>query len=675
MKGPVRDPASYAFVAAARTLEFSAPIPTHQGQIIGVINNTRNTLIYAAAKSGYGGSWTSPVLTLLFDTTGHSNSDSLTVICDDGSIFQPTAPDVAFNAGETTAKTQRVVTANPPFMRVGFAESGAGIVGKAAEELSPIQTGPGMTVSQANGNLLITTGTTANAETVIRSIRTFSGSMLTRMKTILSQRIINQNFRYELADLIGESLGYTVNSATSVTVTFPSVNPFTAANVGQSVRLSQITDINAIPGRYAIASVSGLDVTFTVAAWPASGTGTLTLYGWNYVVIDYNGGTPTTHQFDAQRRGWSSGLTSHSGSTTNSPGVVAQLALDVFTVGDADSLPSSNIAYQWTNRASRIENIPDPEVPLHVLIVAQNGSTPPGGTTTWTIGFVQVEDQGRQKVRIASSDPVGSHALPVQVLGANLTFIGGGSVSGGVAPNGGSTTTLPVFSCAVIIQTDYSAQNVAAASGSLSAIAQSVNASCLGFDINLTAWTAGSSTGLDLFLQESPDGTRFYDIWQVEALTSVTAARIPAIPVNGRRRFRWVNRGGAAGTATLTITSIQTPAALPIQRQFFDRTAGVGSGTVTAATNGAIHDIQGCKNISIKLNHGTATANASFRPMVSDDGSNFVQAGPTMFPVGTGAGMSPMFLWAGVTGRFLRIESVTAGTSQVMNYIAINAIQ
>jgi hypothetical protein len=56
---------------------------------------------------------------------------------------------------------------------------------------------------------------------------------------------------------------YTINSATSVTVTFPTTNPYTAANVGQSLRLSVIAGAAGIPGRYAIASVSGLTVTFT----------------------------------------------------------------------------------------------------------------------------------------------------------------------------------------------------------------------------------------------------------------------------------------------------------------------------------------------------------------------------------------------------------------------------
>lgn len=309
----------------------------------------------------------------------------------------------------------------PPFMRVGFAEVGSGLQGLAASKLSVIRTGSGMAVNQSGGNLVITTGTTANSETIIRSVDTFSGSLLARVKTILSQRIANNTFRLELADLVGESLAFTCNSATSITVTFPTENPFAANSVGQFVRLSCISGAAGIPGRFAIAAVSGLTVNLTVASWPASGSGTLTMYGHNWIALEYSGTTATNALFDAQRRGWSSGNTTATINTTASPGHVAQLAYDVHTAGIADALVASNTGYQWTQRASRIENLPDVDVPLYLFIIAQNGSTAPASTTTWTVGFVQVEDQGRQKVRIASSDPVGSHALPVQMLNFSTT--------------------------------------------------------------------------------------------------------------------------------------------------------------------------------------------------------------------------------------------------------------
>ena len=314
--------------------------------------------------------------------------------------------------------------APPPFWRVGFAESGAGLQGLAAAEMTLIQTGPGMTVNQTGGNLVITTGTTANSETVLRSNLTFKGSLLARYKAILSQRIANQTFRFELADLIGTGLAYTINSATSVTVTFPTTNPFAANSVGQFVRLSTITGAAGIPGRYAIASVSGLTVTFTVAGWPASGSGTLTLYGHNWLASEYSGASATSSSFDCQRRGRASGNTTATINTTAGTGHIGQIAFDVLAASYSDALVASNTVYQWSNRATRLENIPDEDVSLHFFMVVQNGSTAPTSSTTLTVGFLQAEDQGRNKVRIASSDPVGSHPQPVQIMGGTTAVTG-----------------------------------------------------------------------------------------------------------------------------------------------------------------------------------------------------------------------------------------------------------
>lgn len=339
------------------------------------------------------------------------------------------ASPVAVSYSNTEATPIHTRSIDAPFTRIGFAEVGSGIIGNAANILDLRQTGSGMAVSQSGGNLVITSGTTTNSETVIRSKVPFTGSLFARAKSILSQRIVNNTFRLELADLVGDNLSYTINSATSVTVTFPAgTNPFTSANVGQSMRLSCITGAAGIPGRYAIASVSGDTVTYTVSAWPASGSGTLTVYGWNYIKTEYTGTTATNSSFGCQRRGWTSGDTTATINTTASPGHVGQIAFDVNTIGYSDALVASNTGYQWTGRASRIENIPDAEVEFYLFIVVQNGSTAPASTTTWTIGFIQVEDQGRNKVRIASCDPSGSHALPVQVMGGSSTAVLSGDV-------------------------------------------------------------------------------------------------------------------------------------------------------------------------------------------------------------------------------------------------------
>lgn len=451
-----------------------------------------------------------------------------------------------------------VKTQAPQFWRVGFAEVGSGLQGLAATKLTLIQTGSGMAVSQSGGNLVITTGTTTNAETVIRSQTTFKGGMLARYKAILSQRIANNTFRFELADLIGEALAYTINSATSVTVTFPSVNPFTAADVGKSLRMSVITGAAGIPGRYAIASVSGLTVTFTVAAWPASGSGTLTLYGHNWLANEYSGTTATNLLFDAQRRGWNSGSTTATINTTASPGHAAQIAFDVQSAGLSDALVASNAAYQWTARASRVENVPDDDVPLYLFIVAQNGSTAPASTTTLTIGFVQVETQSLQKVRFASADPT-PIPLPTHIVGAGvaLTVDTEMPTAAGLADAAGNPTSPTVGGAALAFNgTNWDRWRgnwiaTMADTGAKTATfngATQTNYNAAGAFITLVVSTVtGTSPTLTVQLQVSYDGTNFLNVGPATtALTAAGQVQILIYPTNASQ---------SAGASPAALTS------------------------------------------------------------------------------------------------------------------------
>lgn len=356
----------------------------------------------------------------------------------------------------------------PPFWRVGFAEGGgSGLQGLAANEITLMQMGPGMSIAQMGGNLVIMTGITVNSETVLRSKLAFRGSLLARYKAILFQRIANQVVRFELADLIGTGLAYTINSATSVTVTFPTVNPFTAAHVGQSLRLSVITGAAGIPGRYAIASVSGLTVTFNVAGWPATGTGTLTLYGHNWMANEYSGTTATNSSFDCQRRGWASGNTTATINTTDAPGHVGQIAFDVLSASFSDAPVASSTAFQWASRATRIENIPDEDVDLYLFIVVQNGTVAPVSNNVLTVGFVQVEGQTRDKVRITSSDPVNANPSPVQIMGGTASVTGtvtaSPSIPGATIINSASTTNGTVIQASAVTLMSLNAFNGGAA--------------------------------------------------------------------------------------------------------------------------------------------------------------------------------------------------------------------
>lgn len=284
--------------------------------------------------------------------------------------------------------------------------------------------GTGIGLNQTGGNLVITSGTTANAELVLRSTKSFAGSFVARWQTILSQRIANNNFFFELVDVIGDDLAYNINSATSVTVTIPG-GKFSAENVGQSITIGAITGAAGIPGRYAIASVSGNDVTFTVAGWPSSGVGTCSLFGWNFHRTLYTGATATTANYDSGRNGYASGDTAATINTTASPGHMGIMTSEDGAAGMLDALVASST--QTTFRASRVVNIARDDAELFVQIRVLNGTAAPASTTTWTIGMVGVTNYDSVNVALNNVRPQirTNNGLPVLVEAGTITTVTG----------------------------------------------------------------------------------------------------------------------------------------------------------------------------------------------------------------------------------------------------------
>lgn len=363
-----------------------------------------------------------------------------------GTFWQATQPVSAaalpLPSGAATSANQAPLTTSHPspnasgavvrqvpseIWSVGFADVGSSLM---ATELTQRRLGTGVGVSQSSSNLVLTSGTTANSEFLARSVQSFRGALTARQKTILSQRIANQNFAVLLADKIGEGLSCTINSATSITVTL-TAHGFTAQNVGQSMMVGAINGANGVPGRYAIASIPSVDtINFTVAGWPASGSCTVDLFGYNYLWTQYTGTTATAANVDSQRKGWNSGVTAITINTTASPGHVVQTYADGRNVNWSDTTVASSTVSTVTARGSRIENIPDDDTELYVYLWLWNGSTAPASTTTWTLGFLSVEDNANVPTYIAGVRPNGAQAaiavLPTSqpVLVAGTAAIG-----------------------------------------------------------------------------------------------------------------------------------------------------------------------------------------------------------------------------------------------------------
>lgn len=378
------------------------------------------------------------------DNLGYTPGSGATIRTDELSGGQHVQFIKSMDGAANSETVQRVLAASPSaydagavvrqapcsIWSVGFAGVGSSLV---APQLTQRRAGTGVTVSQSASNLVIGAGTTANAEFLARSTRSFKGSFIQRCKTILSQRINNNNFAVMMADMVGEGLNCTINSATSITVEKVG-HGLTAENIGQSMMVGAINGANGVPGRYAIASIPSVDtINFTVAGWPASGSCTVDLFGWNYYWTQYNGTFAGVNNVDAQRFGWNSGATAANFNTTASPGHVMQIAVDGRNANWSDFLvASSTTPGAATSRASRVENIPDDDVELYFYLWSWNGTTNPASSTNWTIGFAAVEEIPNVPTWLAGVRPQGQSApLPVAFPSAQSVTA---TISGTVAP-------------------------------------------------------------------------------------------------------------------------------------------------------------------------------------------------------------------------------------------------
>ena len=318
---------------------------------------------------------------------------------------------------------------------VSFSEVGASVI---SNQFVTPQTGTGVSYSQANGALAIVAGTTANAEFFTRSVQNWRGAMRLKFSIVASQRIASTNLAVMLADLVGEGLTVTINSATSITVA-QSGHAFTSTSVGQFVHVGRIVGAAGVPGRYAIASVvAGTSYNLTVAGWPASGSCTATIFGHSYVRNFVNGTTATTINVDAQRRGWATGDTAATINTTASPGTIITSELTGREVFWADQLRASTTSPTVVVRANRVENIPDDNLDLYLFIWSFNSTTAPASSTTWTMSFLSIEKFANMPVYIQGNRANGAmNPLPVTqsgtvtVSGTVTANIGTGSIAAG----------------------------------------------------------------------------------------------------------------------------------------------------------------------------------------------------------------------------------------------------
>jgi hypothetical protein len=371
------------------------------------VNVTSTVLAVGAATSSNQGT-TNTLLTFIEGDT--------TAIAGSVASIDTKTPNISTRVLDNEAPGSPVRAIGEEIWNVSFSQVGASVI---SDQFVTPQTGTGVSYSQASGALAIVAGTTTNQEFFTRSVQNWRGAMRLKFSIIASQRIANNNLAVMLADLVGEGLTVTINSATSITVT-QAGHAFTSTSVGQFVQVGRIVGAAGVPGRYAIASVvAGVSYNLTVAGWPASGSCTATIFGHSYVRNLVTGATATAINVDAQRRGWAQGDTAATINTTASPGTIITSELTGREVFWADQLRASTTTPTVAVRANRVENIPDDNLELYLFIWSFNGTTAPASSTTWTMSFCAIEKFANMPVYLQGNRANGAmNPLPISVFGS-----------------------------------------------------------------------------------------------------------------------------------------------------------------------------------------------------------------------------------------------------------------
>jgi hypothetical protein len=532
----------------------------------------------------------------------------------------------------------------------GFSNSGSSVIDPFFVQTPVV--GTGVTYNQASGSINILSGTTANAEFLARSRTFYSGSMRMRFSVIASQRIANSNFAVLLADLIGENLTYNIQSATSVNVIIPN-HGFTSLNVGQFIHIGGIVGASGAPGRYAIASIVDINtINFTVSGWSATGTGTCTLFGRNYIRNLLTGTTVTAVNVDSQRNGWAAGDTVATINTTATPGTVLQAEITGREVFWFDALRATATTPTFTSRASRYENIPDPTINLYVFLWNFNGTIAPASTTTFTLGHLTIESFANNPVYLQGVRSTGSiNAIPANIVAGTLPTVT--TVSGVTSANLGVSTLVSDIASAAITSTANS-----------SVITPVFGCS---YEVNIpVTLIAGTNPTLDVDVQESDDtGTNWMTVYSFPRITTTGIYRSPKLPLLGNR-LRYVQTlTGTSPSFTRAINRVQSSDSVSSVRQLIDRSVVlITLNSITPSLN-----VQNCDRLQLAVNIGASTTNPSLQLQGSEDnGVNWYSIGSAITAVANSTVSATI---VDVNTSLLRAIVTTAGSGVTMGYILL----
>jgi hypothetical protein len=273
-------------------------------------------------------------------------------------------------------------------------------------------------------------------------------------------------------------------------------------------------------------------------------------------------------------------------------------------------------------------------------------------------------DRFAVKVDSSSASGVASRSHPVKITeGVNVSQVNGLSWSRATLQSGGAAPAIAFGAPAS--NTDV-ASAARTATGNSGTIADDL-AGTVSMLLDVTA-VSGTSPTLDVFMSESyNNGVTWVPVWYFPRVTANATLRCPALPSGGRRRIDWVI-GGTSPSFTFSVTTMRGSQTANVQRQYFDRTANVLSGTLNAVT--PWFDIAGLKSFNFRFTAGAITTTAAqYQVELSDDQSNAVASGSAVSAVASSTVSIPPA--SGAVAGYARLRCTSAGSGQTGTHVSL----
>lgn len=240
-----------------------------------------------------------------------------------------------------------------------------------------------------------------------------------------------------------------------------------------------------------------------------------------------------------------------------------------------------------------------------------------------------------------------------------------------------TVTTLPTLSTVTTVSAITKAQldaqvvndivSAAITVTTTSAAVSVVNIQSCAFNLVTTA-VSGTTPTMDVVIQETIDGTNWYDIYHFERVTANGTLVSPLIPMRGSS-IRYVRTiTGTTPSFTCAMWREQRSIVAPLYRRIFDRT--VVNTTLNATTPVVISE--GCTVANLIVNMGAITTTApQFTLEGSEDNVNFFLIGSALTTVAS----STVSSQANISGvKYLRAKVTTAGVASTLGYVVIRVL-